>query len=133
MAIQIAKIIIDHYETLFPSVSRLLTKSLEETLTFFDFPEHHRRKIRTTNLIEHLNSQIKRRTKVINIFPNADSCIRYVSELLQEIDEEWQTGRRYMLVEEKKKKLHRMEKMFNKIEAAKSSENKQIKETVAQI
>jgi len=131
MAIQIAKIIIDYYETLFPSVSRLLTKSLEETLTFFDFPEHHRRKIRTTNLIEHLNSQIKRRTKVINIFPNADSCIRYVSALLQEIDEEWQTGRRYMLVEEKKKKTHLMkEEISNKIQAIKSSKAKQVEATV---
>jgi transposase-like protein len=62
-------------------------------------PTHHRRKIRTTNLIEGvINKDLKQRSKVVGIFPNQESCLRYVCMRLMEIDEEWQTGRRYMRI-----------------------------------
>ncbi|MEA1913572.1 MAG: IS256 family transposase [candidate division WOR-3 bacterium] len=96
MALTVAQLIVDKYRNTYPKVSRLLEKHLEETLTFYSYPSRHHRKVRTTNLIEYLNKIIKKRSRVIGIFPNAESCIRYVSCLLMEIDEDWQTGRRYM-------------------------------------
>lgn len=96
MAMAIARIVSDKYRDTYPKVSKMLSEDLEGVLTFYDYPEKHRRKIRTTNLIEWLNKMIKKRSRVIGVFPNAKSCIRYVSCLLMEIDEDWHTGRRYM-------------------------------------
>ena len=101
MALKIAAMISEQYKKKYPRVAKLLEGHVEETLAYFEYPEHHRRKIRTTNLIEGtLNSILKRRSKVVGIFPNGESCIRYACCLLMEIDEDWQTGRRYMKIEE---------------------------------
>ena len=97
MALKIANLISDKYRKRYPKVSKLLDENVEETLTFYSYPKHHHRKIRTTNLVEGtLNSVLKRRSKVVGIFPNKKSCIRYACSLLIKIDEEWQTNRRYM-------------------------------------
>ena len=64
------------------------------------FPESHRRRIRTTNGPERLNQEIKRRTRVVRIFPNRESCLRLVTALAVEQSEEWLTGRRYLDVGE---------------------------------
>ena len=64
------------------------------------FPESHRRRIRTTNGPERLNQEIKRRTRVVRIFPNRESCLRLVTALAIEQSEEWLTGRRYLDVGE---------------------------------
>lgn len=97
MALKIVNIVLDKYRDTYPRLSKLLDESVEETLTFYSYPENHHRKIRTTNLIEGtLNSLLKRRSRVVGIFPNRESCIRYACSLLMEIDEEWQTNRRYM-------------------------------------
>ena len=96
MALTVAQLVINRYRDTYPKVSEFLEERLDETLAFFSYPSKHHRKIRTTNLIEYLNKLIKKRSKVIGIFPNAKSCIRYISCLLMEIDEDWQTGRRYM-------------------------------------
>jgi putative transposase len=69
---------------------------LEECLTCLSFPEGHRRRIRTTNGLERLNQEIKRRTRVVRIFPNREACLRLVSALAVEQSEEWVTGRRYL-------------------------------------
>ncbi|HBY56913.1 MAG TPA: IS256 family transposase [Candidatus Atribacteria bacterium] len=99
MAQDIAQLIAQEYQTSYPKVSRMLEEELEFTLTYLDYPQHHWRKIRTTNLIEGvLNKDLKQRSKVIGIFPNSQSCLRYVCLRLMEIDEEWQTGRRYMKI-----------------------------------
>ena len=60
------------------------------------FPESHRRRIRTTNGLESLNQEIKRRTRVVRIFPNREACLRLVTALAVEQSEEWITGRRYL-------------------------------------
>ncbi|MCA1718315.1 MAG: IS256 family transposase [Actinobacteria bacterium] len=60
------------------------------------FPESHRRRIRTTNGLERLNQEIKRRTRVVRIFPNPEACLRLVAALAVEQSEEWVTGRRYL-------------------------------------
>jgi len=70
-----------------------------ETLTVYDFPAEHRRRLRTTNNIERLNQEIKRRTRVVRIFPNEASCLRLVTALCQEQSEVWETERRYLIME----------------------------------
>ena len=57
------------------------------------FPEAHRRLLRTTNVVERVNREIKRRTQVASIFPNEASCLRLVSVLLMEISDDWYAGK----------------------------------------
>jgi hypothetical protein len=73
-----------------------IEEHLEECLTCLAFPESHRRRIRTTNGLERLNLEIKRRTRVVRIFPNREACLRLVTALAVEQSEEWVTGRRYL-------------------------------------
>jgi putative transposase len=77
-----------------------LDEHIEECLACLSFPESHRRRIRTTNGLERLNQEIKRRTRVVRIFPNREACLRLVSALAVEQSEEWLTGRRYLDMEE---------------------------------
>ena len=72
----------------------------EECLSCLAFPESHRRRVRTTNSLERSNQEIKRRTRVVRIFPNKEACLRLVSALAVEQSEEWLTGRRYLNMEE---------------------------------
>lgn len=84
------------------SASRLadwMEANLLEGLTVFAFPEAHRKKLRTNNTQERLNREIGRRTDVVSIFPNEAACLRLVSAILMEQDEEWQTGRTYLAME----------------------------------
>jgi putative transposase len=57
-------------------------------------------KLRTSNLAERANKEIKRRTKVVGIFPNGDSCLRFVTAILVEMDEDWGQGRGYLNMSE---------------------------------
>jgi len=88
--------LIEHYGETNPKLSDWLEESLPEALTVFELPKKHRKRLRTNNLIERFNGEIKRRTKVIRIFPNRDSLLRLVTALCMEQSEEWITGRRYV-------------------------------------
>jgi transposase-like protein len=79
-----------------PKVGEHLEEHVEECLSCLAFPESHRRRIRTTNGLERLNQEIKRRTRVVRIFPNPQACLRLVTALCVEQSEEWVTGRRYL-------------------------------------
>src|SRR5215203_787572 len=81
-------------------VAEHLEEHIEECLTCLTFPESHRRRIRTTNGLERLNQEIKRRTRVVRIFPNREACLRLVTALAVEQSEEWLTGRRYLEMRE---------------------------------
>jgi putative transposase len=83
-----------------------IEEHLEECLSCLVFPESHRRRIRTTNGLERLNQEIKRRTRVVRIFPNKESCLRLVTALAVEQSEEWITGRRYLDMSELKEQRH---------------------------
>ena len=73
-----------------------IEEHVEECLSCLTFPDSHRRRIRTTNGLERFNQEIRRRTRVVRIFPNRESCLRLVTALAVEQSEEWVTGRRYL-------------------------------------
>jgi putative transposase len=81
-------------------VAEHLEEHIEECLSCLSFPESHRRRIRTTNGLERFNQELKRRTRVVRIFPNREACLRLVVALAVEQSEEWLTGRRYLDMEE---------------------------------
>lgn len=81
----------------------------EETLSCFHFPAEHRRRIRTTNGLERVNQELKRRTRVVRIFPNPASCLRLATALLKEYHEDWISGRRYLRMEPLSERRQRKE------------------------
>ena len=87
---------VQKYETIAPKLSVWLEESLPEGLTVLAFPEPHRRLLRTTNGVERVNREIRRRTQVASIFPNEASCLRLVCALLMEISDDWQSGKAYL-------------------------------------
>jgi len=86
---------IQKYAVSAPRLSAWLEDNLAEGFTVFDFPLEHRRSLRTTNSLERINKEIRRRTRVVGVFPNEASCLRLVSALLMETSEEWQIGKHY--------------------------------------
>jgi transposase-like protein len=72
-----------------PKVAQLLEEHGEEILGVYALPEAHRKRMRTTNLLERQNQELKRRTRVVRVFPNEQSCLRLICALLMETNEEW--------------------------------------------
>jgi len=95
-ALFLAEELADRWRPSHPKVAEHLEEHVEECLSCLAFPESHRRRIRTTNGLERLNQEIKRRTRVVRIFPNGEACLRLVTALAVEQSEEWETGRRYL-------------------------------------
>ncbi len=93
-----------------PRVAEHLEEHIEECLSCLAFPDSHRRRIRTTNSLERLNQEIKRRSRVVRIFPNRASCLRLVSALAIEQSEEWLTGRRYLDMHELEEHCRQVER-----------------------
>jgi putative transposase len=84
--------------------------NIEETFTFYRLPPVHHKHMKSTNMLERLNEEIKRRTNVVRIFPNAQSCLRLVLALAVETHENWIEATRYLnmdLLREQKKELLR--------------------------
>jgi putative transposase len=83
----------------FPQATELLQDAAEDVLAHLHFPREHRRRLHSTNPLERLHKEIKRRTRVVGIFPTRDSLMRMVGALLAEQDDEWQVAdRRYFSV-----------------------------------
>ena len=87
---------VEKYRTVAPALSAWMETAVPEGLTVFQVPEPHRRRLRTTNGMERVNRELKRRTRVATLFPNEASLLRLVSALAAEISEEWGTGRVYL-------------------------------------
>jgi len=79
-----------------PAVADKIDEGIADCLACFFFPGAHRKRIRTTNCLERLNQEIRRRTRVARIFPNDASVLRLVTTLAIEQSEEWETGRQYL-------------------------------------
>jgi putative transposase len=80
------------WEKACPAVASMVREGLEDCLAVLSFPEHHRRKLASTNLLECLMKRLKKRTKVVGIFPNRQSCDRLVGSQLLEVHEDWQAS-----------------------------------------
>jgi transposase-like protein len=90
---------VQKYETSASHLANWLETNLSEGLTVFSFPRSHQSRIRTANLLERLSREIKRRTKVVGIFPNEEACLRLTSAILMEYSEAWLLGYRYLSFE----------------------------------
>jgi putative transposase len=88
--------VVKKYAESAPRLSHWLEENIPQGLTVFAFPVEHQRRLRTTNLSERVNRELKRRTRVVGIFPNGASLERLVTAILIEIDEDWQSGVRYL-------------------------------------
>ena len=73
--------------------------NVPEGLTAFALPSSHRRRLRTTNMLERINREIERPSRVATLFPNEASALRLVRAVLMEISEEWETNRKYVTME----------------------------------
>jgi putative transposase len=95
----------------YPKLTGWVEENIEETLSFYRLPRQHHKHLKSTNMLERLNEEIKRRTHVVRIFPNGESCLRLVRALAVETHENWLEQHRYLnmddLREHKKEVLRR--------------------------
>jgi len=104
-ALRAAQALIDQYRDRFPQAIEMFEESLEDALQFLAFPLLDYRKISSTNILERLNREIRRRSRVVGIFPGMDAYVRLVTFYLIEYSEDWSTGKCYIkqsLIEEQR-------------------------------
>ena len=87
---------VEKYRTTAPKLADWLEANFAEGLAVFALPRSHRRRLRTSNMLERLNEELKRRTRVAGLFPNDASLLRLVSAVLMEVSEDWETNRKYL-------------------------------------
>ena len=96
----------------YPKLCDWVESNIEETLTFYRMPRQHHKNLKSTNMLERLMEEIKRRTLVVRIFPNAAACLRLVRALAVEMHENWIEATRYLnmefLMEHKKEQMRRV-------------------------
>ncbi len=90
------KFYVTKYEKTAAKLSVWMEENLPEGLTVFALPEGHRKRMRTTNMLERVHEELNRRTRVAGLFPNKASLLPLVSAVLMELSEEWETGKRYL-------------------------------------
>lgn len=93
------RVVADQLREKFPKLAAMMDDAEDEVLAFMQFPKAHRKQIASTNPLERVNAEVKRRTEVIGIFPNDAAIVRLVGALLLEQNDEWQLQRRYMQLE----------------------------------
>jgi transposase-like protein len=87
--------VLQDYAERAPKAAKCLEDGFEDATAVMALPERYRKRLRTTNGVERLNQEVRRRERVIRIFPNEDSALRLLGAVLMEIDESWSTGHRY--------------------------------------
>ena len=93
--------VVRKYEKSAPKLAQWMEENVPESFAVFRLPPSHRARLRTTNMLERLNRELKRRTRVATLFPNEASLLRLVTAVLMELSEEWETGKRYVTFETK--------------------------------
>lgn len=88
--------VVAKYEANAPKLATWLEANVPESLSVFRLPPAHRKRLRTTNMLERVNRELKRRTRVATLFPNEASLLRLASAILMELSQEWETGKRYL-------------------------------------
>jgi putative transposase len=100
------------WESRYPKLCAWVEENIEETLSFYRLPQQHHKNMKSTNMLERLMEEIKRRTLVVRIFPNAAACLRLVRALAVELDETWIEAMQYLnmepLIEQKKEALRKL-------------------------
>ena len=84
----------------YPALCEWVEENISETLSFYKLPHIHHKHLKSTNMLERLNQEIKRRTHIIRTFPNSESCLRLVRALAVETHEAWQVETRYLNMDE---------------------------------
>jgi putative transposase len=101
------------WQAKYPKLCDWVEENVEETLTFYRLPRQHHKHMKSTNMLERLNQELKRRTHVVRIFPNAESCLRLIRALAVETHENWLEATRYLnmahLAEHKKEEMRKLE------------------------
>ena len=90
---------VEKYADIASKLADWMEVNIPEGFTVFAFPRAHQRRLRTSNYMERLSQEVKRRTRIVRVFPNEDSCLRLVSAILMEFNEEWEFGRIYLRME----------------------------------
>ena len=98
-ALRLLTLFLDDYREKAPDLVSWAEAAVPEGLAVMKMPKSHHKRLRTVNMLERLNKEIKRRTRVATIFPNTDSCLRLVTAVAMEISDEWETGRAYLTFE----------------------------------
>lgn len=95
-ALRRLKEVVASYATSAPKLAAWIEDNIPQGLVVHSFPKAHQKRLRTTNPLERINQELKRRTRVARVFPNEASLLRLVSALLAEITEDWETGKIYL-------------------------------------
>ena len=90
---------VEKYAKIAPKLADWMEVNLPEGFSVFAFPRSHQKRLRTSNILERLSQEIKRRTRVVRVFPNEEACLRLVSAVLMEFSEDWEFGRIYLNME----------------------------------
>ena len=90
---------VEKYADAAPKLADWMEANIPESLTVFCLPARHRVRMRTSNMLERLNRELKRRNRVVSIFPNEASLLRLASAVLMEVDEGWMSGKKYLTME----------------------------------
>lgn len=93
--------VVRKYQKSAPKLAQWMEENVPESFAVFRLPPAHRTRLRTTNMLERVNRELKRRTRVATLFPNEASLLRLVTAILMELSEEWETGKRYVTFETK--------------------------------
>jgi len=88
--------VLDEYRAKAAKAMDVLEEGFEDAIAVLELPERYRRRLRTTNSLERLNEEVRRRERVIRIFPNRESAIRLIGALLMEQDEKWASGKKVL-------------------------------------
>ena len=87
---------LERWQSTYPKLCDWVEDNIEQTLAFYCLPLQHHKHMKSTNMLERINEELRRRTRVVRIFPNEQSCLRLVRALAVEMHEEWIEATRYL-------------------------------------